>query len=167
MIPFLLSSWRTICIAFLAGLVAGGGGVWWLRDQMAAKSQLQAARVVIRTIQGQERVTTRVVTRYVQGAERIRTVTRTIDREIPIALPPETDRSYPLPRGLIRLHDAAALGVPPVSDPSGGLDAEPSPVTTSQLAAAFTDNYGAYRECALRLESLQEWVKEQQALASR
>lgn len=163
----LFGNWRVIGIAFLAGLVAGGGSVWWLRDQMAAGSQVQAARVVIRTIQGQERVTTRVVTRYITVRERTRAATANTQRSVPDVLPPSTDQRYSLPIGLLRLYNASGQGVDlsAVPDPAGRADDEASGVLPSTFAGVFIDNNGTCAEDRAQLVALQEWVKEQQRLA--
>ncbi len=58
--------------------------------------------------------------------------------------------------GLVRLHDAAALGVDPdtLPLPSGVSDDACSPVADTDLAAAFADNYAAARANAAQLNDL-------------
>lgn len=164
-LSLLLGNWRALAIGLAVGAVAGSGGTWWLRDQMAARTQLQAARTITRTVVRQGEATERVVYRTVEAQERVRTVTRTIIRDIPHVLPVETDRSFPLPVGLIRLHDAAALGTNPVPDPAGRADDAASPVAASDLANAFADNYGACRLNSEQLVGLQSWVTEQERVS--
>jgi len=63
--------------------------------------------------------------------------------------------------GLVRLHDAAALGVDPdtLPLPSGATDDACSPVADTALAAAFADNYAAARANAAQLNDLIANVK--------
>jgi len=63
--------------------------------------------------------------------------------------------------GLVRLHDAAALGVDPdtLPLPSGVSDDACSPVADTDLAAAFADNYAAARANAAQLDDLIANVK--------
>lgn len=127
-----------------------------------AAAQREAAR--LSDLRGQ--ITADVDRLHQEKAEQIRVVYRTIYREIPNALTPETDARYPLPHGLVRLHDAAALGVPPVPDPSGIPDDEPSPVAASQLAGVIVDNYENCNSALARLVALQGWVRSQAAVDS-
>lgn len=125
-----------------------------------AKAQREAARVA--DLRGQ--ITADIDADHQVKAEAVRVVYRTIYREIPNALTPETDARYPLPHGLVRLHDAAALGVPAVPDPTGLADDQPSPVAASQLAGVIVDNYQSCAATAGRLTDLQAWVSRQVAV---
>jgi hypothetical protein len=89
----------------------------------------------------------------------IRTITKTITREIPVVLTPEVDRTFRLPNGLVRLHDAAALGIAPSAGPAGQPDDGPSPVAPSQLAGAITDNYGICHELRAQVDGWQSFYK--------
>jgi hypothetical protein len=83
--------------------------------------------------------------------------------EIPAHVTAETDQRYPLPYGLLRVHDAAARGVG-VSDvplPAGRTDDDPSGVAASDLAAALAANYGGRcRADAEQLTALQAWIRD-------
>lgn len=89
--------------------------------------------------------------------------TRMLIREVPIYVTPETDaRLGGLPWGLVRMHDAAALGVDPASlpNPAGEPDDAASSVEASDLAAAVAGNYaGVCRADAEQLRDLQAWVR--------
>ncbi len=76
-----------------------------------------------------------------------------LQKEIPLALPPSTDRAYPLPVGLVRVFDASILGLPlsAVPDDAGRADDAPSPVTDSEAASVFADNN---KECLVDRERL-------------
>jgi hypothetical protein len=74
------------------------------------------------------------------GEEQTRAVylTRTIVERIPVHVSSETDRRYPLPCGLVRMHDAAFLAADPARLSAAGCEAddEPAPAT----ASAFSRN---------------------------
>jgi hypothetical protein len=93
----------------------------------------------------------------------IRTITKTITREIPVVLTPEVDRTFRLPNGLVRLHDAAALGVAPVAGPASQPDDGPSPVAPSQFAGVITDNYGVCHELRAQVVGWREFYSRVQA----
>lgn len=90
----------------------------------------------------------------------IRWRTRTIIKEIPAHVSPETDRAFALPVGLLRLHDAAALGVPTaeIPAPAGRADGEAGPVAASAFGAAIVENYGTCRADQDRLSRVQAWI---------
>lgn len=160
MLNLIIGGWRFLAVGFVVGALTSGVGVWWLRDQMAAHSEVRQAREVVRTIVRQGAVTTRVETRYVARAAEVRTVTRTITREIPHVLPVEVDQRFPLPNGFVRLHDAAALGTVP--DTASVPDGAASDVTASEAASVIVDNYGTYYQTREQLLALQDWIRQQQ-----
>jgi hypothetical protein len=86
------------------------------------------------------RLDVKIVTRYVDRVRVVHDTTHTLQREIPSYVTPATDRAFPLPRGFVRLHDAAATGVLP--GPARTTDAEASDVTASRAAGVITANYG-------------------------
>lgn len=63
--------------------------------------------------------------------------------------------------GVVRLHDAAALGVDPdeLALPAGASDDTCSPVEDPDLAAAIAANYAAYHHVAQELTDLQADVR--------
>ncbi|WP_057395573.1 hypothetical protein, partial [Ralstonia solanacearum] len=80
------------------------------------------------------------VTQYVDRVQTIRLKGDTIIKEIPRYVPIQADAACVVPRGFVRLHDAAAAGSVP--DPgTGDADAAPSGVALSSVAAAVADNY--------------------------
>lgn len=173
LIAYLLRNWVAVAVAWALGAAAGAGGVWWLRDQMAAQAQLsaahaetRAARTVTHTVVRQGETSERVVTRYIEGAERVRTVTRNIVHDVPNLVPVEVDRAYgPLPVGFVRVWNAAVGGVPTVPDAAGRADAAPSGIDPSAVAANAAENFGIAHENAEQLIGLQDWVRAQAAIS--
>ena len=124
-----------------------------IADEAARTKQAeQAAKVVTQ----QAAVTERVVTQYVDRVRTVREKAREIVKEVPVYVPAD---SCPMPAGFRLLHDAAALGVPPVPDAAARADAAPVPAQTA--AATVADNYGTCRETAEQLKGLQAWVSQQ------
>jgi hypothetical protein len=118
-----------------------------LAQAIGAQSKTRAAQTAVNT----------VATKAEEVIEKIRIVTRTIVREVPRYVTPETDRRLPLSVGFERVHDAAALGVDVSAIPlgPGESDGSASTVAPSQAAGVITDNYGRCRETAERLKGLQ------------
>lgn len=158
----------------LAGLSFGIG--WKVRDSDAARAELArsraataAANAVIARVDAADHLSGEIGGRAERAVVEIRTVTRTITEQVPVYVTPEIDRSYPLPLGFVRVLDAATLGVPPsaVSRATGEPDDAPSTVAASTAGTVLAGDLGTCREDAARFVALQEWVREQQALASR
>lgn len=125
--------------------VAGGLATWrvmdWKQDAELARELKVAAvlredsfKIVLKKeIVIQERI--RVVEK--KGQDIVREVTKFVDRE--------TDKQYPVPNGVVRLHDAAATGVSPGAPAES--DKDPSTVAASRLSETIGDNYTAYFVC--------------------
>ena len=96
---------------------------------------------------------------------RIVTITRTITKEIPVAISPATDARFPLPVGLLRTHDAAALGVDmsAIPQPAGQPDDAASSVEASAFGTVIASNYGECHVDQRRLLDLQDWVRKETA----
>jgi hypothetical protein len=159
----MLAGWQGYAIAAGAALLIGFAGGWQLRDLIADRAELKQVKREI-VYRDRTQVVTREVAAKTQAAEeRVRTVTRTIVREVPRYVTREADAHCIVPRGFVRLHDAAAQSVVPV--PAGEPDDAPSGVELSAVAGTVADNYGACHETAERLTGLQAWVRAQEALA--
>ena len=101
-----------------------------------------------------ERVTTKVLTRYIQVAGATKTVTETIEKEVV----KYANTTHCLDAQWARLHDGAALNIPPSAVTTDGEIGAP---TAAQAIEAVTQSYAACHRTADRLDNLQTWVKEQ------
>jgi hypothetical protein len=138
---------------FVAGVFHGKDIVraaW--QKQVNADAQAQALR---RDQIAQ--ASTQIAVQHAERKAEIRWRTRTLTERIPVYVSAETDRRFPLPWGLIRLHDAAIEGVVP--PPPSESDGSASDVTASAAAATLVANAGACLENSLELELLQDWVR--------
>jgi hypothetical protein len=125
-------------------------------EQNAAASQSEA-----RELAGQlaaAKSSERIVVRYVDRTRVVREQGATIVQRIPIYVTAQADAACVLPRGFVRLHDAAAQGAEvPVS--AGAADAQPSGIALSAATGVVVDNYTTCRGVAEQLKSLQAWVR--------
>src|SRR4051812_45982453 len=111
--------------AALRGAYAAGDKAGWERRNGAALSADLGRSEAARKVEAQARIAgAHVDAQHAEAAERIRVVYRTTREEVPAHVTPAIDARYPLPLGLVRLHDAAVLGVPAggLLDPAGRAD---------------------------------------------
>ena len=122
------------------------------------KKDLQISQLTTKAAE----VTIQVVTKYVDKVrvvEKIKTEYVNVEKVIT----PDIDRKYGnVPYGLVRLFNSAAIARIP--DTPSPFDATPSTVGLTALTANVTSNYLICKDTENQLTSLQEWVKEQQAL---
>lgn len=172
-----LAGWKGYALTAAAALALGVAGGWTLRDWKAGADAAQAARSDLREAirvvdreRDQADVTSQVEARATETQVQIRTVTQTIIKEVPIYVPAEADARFVLPAGLVRVHDAAASGDPLPEPPGQPDDAawhlEASDVPPSGLATTIAENYGMCRADMARFADLQDWVRQQQAVAN-
>lgn len=139
-----------------AGFAAGAkvtGDHW--RAKVAA-SERKTARIQ----QKQGEATVKVVTEYVDRIKVVHEKGDTIIKEVHTYVTPEADAHCIVPRGFVRLHDAAAANQIP--GPAGTSDAAPSGIALSTTAGTIAINYERCAGNAEQLRGLQEWVRAQE-----
>jgi hypothetical protein len=169
-----LAGWRGYALTAALMLVVGFGTGWtvhgWKFSASAAATEIQYRDRIIYRERAQTAVTDRAEAKAVVRETEIRTVTQTLIKEVKVYVPVQADARYALPDGLVRLHDAAALGLPlpdgagQSDDPAGFL--EPSLVAPSELGTAIIENYGRCRIDQAKLAGLQDWIRAQTALSA-
>lgn len=150
--------WCPLCVGWGPG--AGTQLITLRAAEVKAATQTKAVEVrqaqITTTSDQQNRAAqVQIVTRY-----------KTLIKEIPSYVTPAVDAAFPIPWSLVRLHDAAARGLPDVSGiplPAGAIDDSTSRFHASDLAAAVAINYEACHLDAQQLSDLQAWVRAQQA----
>lgn len=156
--PYRLLALAVLAAALVAfGWVKGAGHVQAVWDAAVVKQSLATARVQ----QRQADATVQVVTKYVDRVQVVREKGADIIKEVPVYVTREADAACVLPRGFVRLHDAAAANEIP--GPAGSADAAPAGIALSTVAATVADNYERCHENAAALTALQEWVRKQEA----
>ena len=153
-------SYRLLILAMIAAALFGLGwfnGAGHVQDQWDAATSKQALRVA--TVEKEQaEATVQVVTEYVDRVKIVRQAGETIIKEVPVYVSAQADAACVVPRGFVRLHDAAAQGVVP--EPAGDSDAAPAGVALSAVAGAVAENYTACRANAEQLSALQSWIIE-------
>lgn len=89
----------------------------------------------------------------------VRTRTEYLTREVIRYVPIDPTRGS-LPVGFVRVHDAAATGLPIAPDGAGRADASPSGVDDVALAETLVGNYGTCHVWEEQLIGWQTWARE-------
>lgn len=149
----------TLNMAYQKGDKAG----WDRRDAVAWQSAAKNSETARQVERVAAAAAATVDAQHEQAAQQIRTVYRTIERERAVYVTPEIDRRFPLSVGWVRLHDAAALGVPAgsLTDPAGLVDDGPSTVVASAAADTIRANYEACTDTGRKLTDLQALIRGQ------
>jgi len=145
-----------LILVFSAGFHFGGASA----KQKAL--EVDNARLSKAFEQGQATGTVRdvVVTQYVDRDRVIYKTGATITKEVPVYVSAQADAACAVPRGFVRLHDAAAASVLP--GPAGAADAAGSGIALSAVTAVVVDNYTTCNAVRNQLMSLQKWVRDTQ-----
>jgi len=154
----------TRAVINLALLAAAGGLAWWATSSYhAAVKRADQAETTAATLRKQldnAKAATVTVTQYVDRERVIRVKGDTIIKEVPRYVPAQADAACVVPRGFVRLHDAAAAGAVRDSNP-GDADAAPAGVALSTVASTVAANYTDCHVDAARLSSLQQTLRDQ------
>lgn len=162
LVAFSAGSWA----GYKIGYHNGHKEVEALQAQIIAdqKQKLADIKAAIAKQMAADKITHDADVAFAQSQQKIVTVTKTIIKEVPIHVTDKTDASYPIPCGLVRVWDAAVLGVSAdaLPLPTGISDDSACPVKASVLASAGTDAIRKYIETSNQLIALQGWVTAQQ-----
>ncbi|MGN7105173.1 hypothetical protein ACTHR6_26400 [Ralstonia holmesii] len=153
---------RAAAIVALLAVVAGFA--WWATHSYTAAvdraEKAETAASELRTQLKNARGATVTVTQYVDRERVIRLKGDTIVKEVPRYVPIEADAACAVPRGFVRLHDAAAAGAVPDPHP-GDADAAPSGVALSAVAGTVAGNYTDSLANSEQLKTLQQTLRDQ------
>lgn len=154
--------WRLLLALALAGVGFAAG--WQVQGWRHGAADTKAAIHTVQVTRQQGAISMAVAAKDAAVQTEIRWRTKTLIEKVPTYVTAETDRRFPLSTGLVRLHDAAALGedVALVTDPAGKPDDQASAVEASDLARTVSENYGECRADAARLIALQDWYTAQE-----
>ena len=153
---------RAVVIVALLAIVAGLA--WWATASYNAAvrraDQAETSAANLRMQLDNAKAATVTVTQYVDRERVIRLKGDTIIKEVPRYVPVQADAACVVPRGFVRLHDAAAAGAVPDPD-TGDADAAPAGVALSAVASTVAANYTDCHVDAARLTSLQQTLRDQ------
>jgi hypothetical protein len=161
-------------MALVAVLALAAAGGWWqarrLAAAQAAVSQAAAERAALHATLARLRAeldaardTPTLITRYVDRVQHVQAAAHAIRQEIPAHVTPAADAACPVPAGFVRIHDAAAAGLP-APDPAAGDPDAPAPgLALSTVADTVADNYATCHAITEQLTALQDWARRQAA----
>ena len=150
--------------AILLMLAVCAGLAWWATDSYNATvnraEQAETTASALRTQLTNTQGATVTVTQYVDRERVIRLKGETIVKEVPRYVPIQADAACVVPRGFVRLHDAAAAGAVPDPD-TGDADAAASGVALSTVAGTVAGNYTDSHANSAQLMSLHQALRAQ------
>lgn len=150
--------------AILALSAAAAGLAWWgttsYKATVQRANQAEIAATTLRKQLDNAQSAAVTVTQYVDRERVIRLKGDTIVKEVPRYVPVQADAACVVPRGFVRLHDAAAAGTLPSPD-TGDADAAPAGIALSAVASTVAANYTGCHVDAARLTSLQQTLRDQ------
>jgi len=145
-------------------LLATAALAWWATHSYVTAidraKKAETAASELRTQLKNAKGATVTVTQYVDRERVIRLKGDTIVKEVPRYVPIEADAACAVPRGFVRLHDAAAAGAVPDPNP-GGINAAPSGVALSAVASTVAGNYTDSLANSEQLKTLQQTLRDQ------
>ncbi len=153
---------RAVAIVLLLSTTAGLA--WWATDSYNAavdradKAETTAGQ--LRTQLNNTKSATVTLTQYVDRERVIRLKGDTIIKEVPRYVSVQADAACVVPRGFVRLHDAAAAGTVPDPD-TGDADAAASGIALSAVASTIASNYTDSHANSEQLSTLQQALRDQ------
>lgn len=160
-------------MSLLRQILLGGGLLaalvgWYVYQQhrldtaQEAATQAQAAADRLQSALTAAKQDQRVITQYVDRVHTIHERGRTLIRKVPVYVPsPSPASSAPalvVPRGFVRLYNAAAKGIDLPASP-GSAYAAPSGLGLPAIARGTVHNFATCHAIAQQLTSLQAWVQ--------
>lgn len=176
MIPPVIIAWglRIGLLLAVAGTLIGWGYMkgWDAAEGAWRKAELEQARRTVRVQTKQAQVTERIVTQFIEVKGQTQTRYKTIEKEVPVYVKVPTfipsgqsdPELCPVPRGFVRVWNAASAGVPVSGSSTTGADDEASGLTLADVAHRHVGDAGQYAELAHQLTALQDWIRQQRAL---
>ena len=151
------------------GLIASVGAIVWSGfagysySESKWEKKIADQRVQIEQLQTKsEQVTTKTITQYVDRVRIVKEKGDTIIKEVPRYVSKESDDKCVIATGFVRIHDAAAKNQIPES--TGTSNESDSGIKLSTVSETVATNYNKCHEVMTQLTSLQQWIKDQQAL---
>jgi len=130
-------------------------------EAKVAEAKLEMAKKEVASAEA----STKVITKYITKIEIVKEKGDAILKEVPKFITASDDGQCVIPNGFVLLHDSASRNEVPNS--SRGVDEGASSVKLSGVANTVTENYTLYHQVSQQLNSLQEWVREQQSIYNK
>jgi hypothetical protein len=160
-----------VIIAMLVGFALAVAGSFYegthyehLKQEAAVSAKKDE---VIDVMAKSEVINSAASTAQALAVQKIDGLTQTLIMEVPKYVTVKyTEKCGNLPLGFVRLHDAAASGLPPVPDPAGQSNDAASSVDLARAGSVVATNYGNARANAEQLANLQALISRQQKLSN-
>jgi len=148
--------------AFLAGWTIQG----WRSNAVIADMQADAAKAAIEAQKKvdevealQEQLSETIAEKQAIEARKNEVVTKYITKKVIEYVKSPDSGKCDLPNDWVRVHDAAARGMPEAAETASGFN-DPTPrITDIEALEVTTANYAICHETATRLRNLQLWAK--------
>jgi hypothetical protein len=162
-----IGRWLGIAVSVL--VLAGGfyglarhSGV--VHEQKAeTKRTAQATAQVVRHEQAAAQVSTASAQHLIDEKARIETVTKVLIRKVPVYVTAKADAACVVPRGFVRVFDAAGRGEAEVPGSSGGPDDAASGVPLSAVLSTVVANDGVAYDWRAEALTWRDWYTKQAA----
>lgn len=165
MLEVLLGNWKVSAAALALGLFVGATGTWRV---MSWKEGAQQTATVEKkyelTVKG-DAITYQVGLDFSKLNTADLAHHEAVLEDLHVHVTPEIDRDFPVPCAFVRVFNDAWHG--PVPEPAVCPDGAPSEVDFTRLGTAEAGNGTNYDVVSDRLTSLQEWIRQQQALRAK
>ena len=146
-----------ILLALLWGLIQHHRGVEWQRSQQAA--------IILKTEVSSKAATSQIVTQYLPKIEYLKSVEQTIMKEVPLYVTKEDNSHCTIPNSFVSLwNDTNKMQFP---GSSSSIDATPSSVVLSDVAAQHTREASLESQNETKLRALQDWILQQQTIYNK
>jgi hypothetical protein len=152
-------------VAFSALLAAGSAYEGYHYKSLQDQAAIAAAENQVIDRIGKADAVTETVSQADQAAvQQIQSATQTLIMKVPVYVTQKASARCVINRGFVRLHDGAVAGSAIPLAP-GQSDDDPARVDLPAVGATIAANYGTYAVVRQQLIDLQNWVRDQQALA--
>lgn len=164
-LAFLMKTKLNLMVLLFSVFLAAFAG-WKVRDHDYQKhlkddavSAQRASEKARETEGNNEKIGDEIGQEVEEAKTKIQYVTRTIIKEVPIHVSPESDSRCVVPLGAVRVLDAAATGNPAISYGPGESADQASGIELSGVVSSVADNYGYTRELEAQVIGWQDWYE--------
>lgn len=144
--------WHGVLYGALAAAALGAWGGWWVRAKIAEHDLVAALAGQLARQEVRYKIAHRVETKVIERVRIVRERGKAIVKEVPVYVTVESDERCTVPRGFVRVHDAAASGEAPGAPARS--DGEAAGVALSRVADTVAENY---TECRVWREQVIGW----------
>lgn len=158
----LLAGWKGYAGLGALCLCLGAGGAWRVMAWREQAHLAQINRHVVQVVERRGKITFDIGMKFEMARLKDDSATAKQQQEVHQHVTAEMDRDYPVPCGFVRVFNTATHG--PIPEPASCPDGASSGIALSAVGETEIRNDGQYDQIADQLRSLQDWVRQQQAV---